>query len=242
MFSQTHQLRPVDLSAFVLEDEFDFPLKIKKSPRAKRITLRVCQVTGGVKITVPPNLQTSVLRNFINKNIDWIRSNLIKLSPLVFVSEGSFLPINDQDRKILIDTDLMSNYSLTKSELILPKTVGHFETQVKSVFKQIAEDYFRKACGEYAEKLGVKFSQIYLKDPKARWGSCSSDRKLMFSWRLIMAPIEVSSYVAAHEISHLAHMDHSHKFWNVVGSICPNYTNSRNWLRENGRNLHKFVF
>ena len=231
-----------ELSAAQLEDEFDFNFKIRQSSRAKRITLRVCQVTGGLKITIPSNLKISTLRNFIKKNISWIRMNLSKLTPPVFVTDTILLPIGGKNRQLLIDSALRDNYSLTEIELRLPTTKGCFKSQLESVLRQIAISYFRKTCDDYADRLGVAFSKISVRDPKSRWGSCSSDKNLMFSWRLIMAPLEVSSYVAAHEVAHLIHMNHGSNFWKSVESIYPNYSNQRNWLRLNGRNLHKFVF
>ena len=240
-FSKTDQLYLVDNSIAALEKEFDFPVKIRISFRARRITLRICHVSGGLKITIPSNLQTSVLRKFINKNIHWVSSNLRKIIPTVSITDGMSLPIKGRNRKIFVDPNLNDAFILKETELLLPKTKVAFERQVKSVLEQIAGDYFRITCADYAENLGVKFSKISLRDPRSRWGSCSSDRNLMFSWRLIMAPLEISSYVAAHEIAHLRHMNHSQKFWTAVSSIYPNYREQRNWLRENGRNLHRFV-
>ena len=242
IFLRNNQSRLIDSSTLALETEFDFQIKIRKSLRARRITLRACQVIGGLRITIPPHLTTSDLRNFINKNMNWVRSNLRKLSPSVSVMNGVIIPIKGKNRKILTDSSLKSSYLLKETELILPNTKGPMENHVKLVLKKIAEDYFRIICEDYAGMLGVKFEKISMRDPKSRWGSRSSERKLMFSWRLIMAPSEVGSYVAAHEIAHLLHMDHSGKFWAVVESIYPNYSDQRYWLRENGRSLHKFVF
>ena len=235
------QSRVDDLNLTALESEFDFKVKIRKSLRAKRITLRVCHITGELKITIPPKLQMPILRKFINKNMKWIRFNLSKLSPSIIITDGIILPIIGKSRRILVDANLAKNYRLKETELLLPKTKNTFEFQLKLVLKKIAEEYFRVTCEDYANRLGVEFSKISVRDPISRWGSCSSDKNLMFSWRLIMAPLEVSSYVAAHEIAHLLQMNHSKRFWTVVSSIYPNYCNQRNWLRENGRNLHKFV-
>ena len=99
-----------------------------------------------------------------------------------------------------------------------------------------------KWCKEYSHLLGVNFSKIVIKDPKSRWASCSASGSLMFSWRLIMAPTKVSQYVAAHEVAHLLYMNHSKSFWETVEFLCPDYSSQRRWLKENGKNLHRFVF
>jgi len=64
----------------------------------------------------------------------------------------------------------------------------------------------------------------------------------MYSWRLIMAPPDVLEYVAAHEVAHLQHMDHSARFWGVVEQLFPNHQACRTWLRTHGNALHRVRF
>ena len=64
----------------------------------------------------------------------------------------------------------------------------------------------------------------------------------MYSWRLSLAPPEVLDYVAAHEVAHLKHMNHSKAFWTLVGDICPAFEAPRNWLRHEGAGLHRYRF
>lgn len=64
----------------------------------------------------------------------------------------------------------------------------------------------------------------------------------MFSWRLVMAPEEVLDYVAAHEVAHLAHMDHSAAFWAACARLCPDWRAQRDWLRVHGPALHAWRF
>jgi hypothetical protein len=64
----------------------------------------------------------------------------------------------------------------------------------------------------------------------------------MYSWRLVMAPPEVLDYVAAHEVAHLAEMNHSTAFWAGVTRIYGDYTQARNWLRTHGSTLHRYKF
>ncbi len=64
----------------------------------------------------------------------------------------------------------------------------------------------------------------------------------MFSWRLILAPVPVLNYVAAHEVAHLAQMNHSPAFWAEVERIHGPYTEMRRWLRTDGNDLHRYRF
>ena len=64
----------------------------------------------------------------------------------------------------------------------------------------------------------------------------------MYSWRLVLAPPEVLDYVAAHEVAHLTHMDHSSAFWDVVARLRPDWRAQRDWLRREGPGLHRYRF
>ena len=89
----------------------------------------------------------------------------------------------------------------------------------------------------HATALGLKARRITLRDQKSRWGSCSSDGRLSFSWRLILAPNKVLDYVAAHEVAHLREMNHSPRFWAHVKASYGDPSWAKKWLRENGQAL-----
>ena len=225
-----------------LREEYNFEIQIKKLRRARRMTLRVCQVTGELRVTTPLKVDLVSLKNFINFNLEWINTQIRAISPLIPVVEGLCIPIFGTKRVILADAYCEKKYCLDGDALKVPMDAPVFKKCVKSALTQIAEEFFIEVCNAYAQKIGMSYSQISIRDPKSRWGSCSSEKKLMFSWRLIMAPKAVGSYVAAHEVAHLIYMDHSKDFWKLVNFICPSYVSNRNWLRDNGRKLHKFVF
>jgi len=114
--------------------------------------------------------------------------------------------------------------------------------RLKAFLKLQARGRLQVACEFYAERLGRGFGKITLRDTRSRWGSCSANGDLMFSWRLIMAPPEVLDYVAAHEVAHLVEMNHSAAYWDVVRGIYPDYEAPRCWLKANGGLLHRYRF
>ena len=105
-----------------------------------------------------------------------------------------------------------------------------------------ARDALAAAADGYAARLGRTYTGLSLRDPRSRWGSCSSAGRLMFSWRLILAPVDVLEYVAAHEVAHLAHMNHGPGFWAEVDRIHGPHGPPRQWLRTYGASLHRFRF
>jgi predicted metal-dependent hydrolase len=88
------------------------------------------------------------------------------------------------------------------------------------------------AC--YACSTGLSYKRINITGAQKRWGSCSSSGNLNFSWRLVMAPIEVIEYVVVHELVHLREQNHSPRFWKLVSEILPEYGSRRRWLNEKG--------
>jgi predicted metal-dependent hydrolase len=96
------------------------------------------------------------------------------------------------------------------------------------------------ASTRHAAAVGREISRITIRDVRSRWGSCSASGRLSFSWRIVMAPPWVIDYLAAHEVAHLVHLDHSHRFWSLVAELCPGYAAARQWLRRHGAELHRY--
>ena len=89
----------------------------------------------------------------------------------------------------------------------------------------------------FAEKAGVTYGKITLRQQKTRWGSCASNGNLNFNWLLILAPSKVMDYVVVHELCHRKEMNHSQVFWKEVESILPDYRERKKWLKDNGWRL-----
>jgi predicted metal-dependent hydrolase len=117
----------------------------------------------------------------------------------------------------------------------LPPRVGAF-------LKDAARRGCAGAVARHAARLGRAPRRLTLRDPRSRWGSCTSEGDLMFSWRLAMAPSAVLDYVVAHEVAHLAELNHSPRFWAEVRRLCPDFEAQRAWLRRHGAGLHAFDF
>jgi predicted metal-dependent hydrolase len=111
---------------------------------------------------------------------------------------------------------------------------------------RILETWFRergavaieRAVSAYAPALGAVPSRVALRDPRTRWGSASRDGRLMFSWRLILAPPASLETVVVHELAHLRLMGHGPKFWRLVERLRPDHRSDRAWLRRNSHLLH----
>ena len=86
----------------------------------------------------------------------------------------------------------------------------------------------------FARSQDVKPGKLCISSARTRWGSCSAKGTLSFTWRLVMAPLDIIDYVVVHELCHLKEMNHSRAFWERVETILPDYKRRRKWLKENG--------
>lgn len=96
-----------------------------------------------------------------------------------------------------------------------------------------AQQILPQKVATWAQKMGVEYNNIVIKDQKTLWGSCSQKKNLNFSYRLIKMPISIIDYLIVHELAHLVHFDHSPEFWSYVEGFIPNYKEARKWLNTN---------
>lgn len=215
-------------------------LTLRRSPRARRISLRVSGLDGLVTLTLPRGVSEREALNFAHSKGDWLRAQLQDRPGLVTVGWGAEIPIEGQRLRIVPGT---GRRVLPEGDsLHVPGPQDSAGARLQAFLKALARDRLVVASDHYAGLLGRRYARITLRDTRSRWGSCTSNGGLMYSWRLIMAPPEVLTYVAAHEVAHLEEMNHSPAFWALVERLMPDYQEPRQWLRRQGAELHRYRF
>ncbi|MEL6288849.1 MAG: SprT family zinc-dependent metalloprotease [Pseudomonadota bacterium] len=126
-------------------------------------------------------------------------------------------------------------------ELHVSGAVDHAPRRLRDWLIAQARDDITNRVAIHAQRLGLQPRRITIRDQSSRWGSCSSTGALSFSWRLVLAPPTVLDYVAAHEVAHLREMNHSRRFWDLVRRTMPEMDGPKEWLRENGAQLHAYA-
>ncbi len=99
-------------------------------------------------------------------------------------------------------------------------------------YKKKAREYLSKRVEFFSGKLSLQPRQVKITSAGKRWGSCSEDNNLSFSFRLIMAPPAVIDYVVVHELMHIREKSHSSRFWKLIEAVMPEYKIHRHWLNE----------
>ena len=212
---------------------------VRQSTRAKRLSLRVSRLDGRVTLTVPKRAKPHEAVAFLEEREAWLRGHLSQIRDMHVVCADGTVPFAGRDLPIVVGRGKRA--LLTDEALHVPhaQDVG---AKAQALLKARARDRLAEASDRYAAKLGKTYQRMSLRDTRSRWGSCSSKGTLMYSWRLIMAPPEVLDYVAAHEVAHLAEMNHSPAFWAVVERLYGDHRPPRQWLREQGDQLHRVQF
>lgn len=214
-------------------------IRVRPSPRARRMALRVDTRKGDVFLTFPKGMSEKKAQRFIEENRDWIAKQAVKaVRPKVFAA-GSVIRVLDQDYVI----EHVRGRGLTRMEgdkIIVHGASEHISRRAKDFLKKLAVEHLTALADQKAAAAGLKHAAVRVIDPRSRWGSCSADGRLMFSWRLVLAPEEVMDYVVAHEVAHRVHMNHGKKFWALCYSLTPDGIAARRWLRKNGAALHAY--
>ena len=213
---------------------------LRKSARAKRISLRISQLDGRVTLTLPKFVSEAEGIAFAREKESWLRGHLDKRGVDQSIALGARLPVEGIERNVIESAG--KRITLDGDALYVPGRTEQVAPRVQAFLKQMARDKLAQASDHYAQVLGKPYTRLTLRDTRSRWGSCSSAGALMYSWRLILCPPEVLRYVAAHEVSHLAEMNHSKAFWDTVTRIHGPYKAPRAWLRKNGSGLHLYKF
>jgi hypothetical protein len=222
-----------------LEDEPELEIFLRQNRNSRRITLRISSLDGKITLTGPSYLDFREFKDFAESKKSWLKSKIKSFENPIFVSEEIEIPILGIATKILSSD--VKNPKRIENILYVSKQ-QLVSTQVKKYLMEICKIHLDYMCTEFSERLGLKFHKITLRDTRSRWGSCSSDANLMFSWRLVMAPEDILAYVAAHEVAHLKHMNHSGDFWETVEYLFGPYNKERTWLKQNGSSLHRYKF
>lgn len=218
------------------------PLEItlRRTARARRFSLRVSRVDGRITLSMPLRARESEAMEFARAQEGWLRNALARMPQTNLIGIGSAIPVEGQMVQLVATTG--RKIVREGDSLFVPGDPAQVGARVQAWLKALARDRLVAASDHHAAKIDRKVARVTLRDTRSRWGSCSHEGALMYSWRLVMAPPSVLSYVAAHEVAHMLEMNHSDRFWSVVARLFPGWQTERNWLHRHGGDLHALRF
>ena len=225
---------------FNYQKHFGFEVKILKSNRAKRLTLRIDEKNHCPALTIPKSCSEKQAVKFLENNREWIINMLARLPQAQKFSDGASFSFFGKNY-IIRQISSQKGGCFTEAELKIGGQPEFLNRRVIDFLKEQSLERLSKLTLEKAKILNCHVSGVSVKDTKSRWGSCSTLGNINYNWRICMAPLYVIEYLVSHEVSHLLHPDHSASFWQTVEAICPNYKEGRRWLKIKGKDLYKYV-
>lgn len=231
--------RPVETYVVDL-DGSSVDLTILRNPRARRMTLRVDPIPGAATLVAPPFLDTRTAMRFVQEHADWLTEKMARQVRPVPFAHGAEIPFRGRLHKIEALNAPGEMIIRRQNAILVPGPRRDVAGRLTEWLKFRAHAALSSAVQEHAAALGAKVGRVSVRDQKTRWGSCSPDRNISFSWRLIMAPPVILDYVAAHEAAHLLQMNHGPAFWKLVARRVADPEYATQWLRENGADLHRY--
>ena len=207
---------------------------VRTSKRARR--LRLVSGINGVEAIVPPDFRAEELENFVSSKRDWIiktsryyaklkeRCGPLEPGTIYFLgSKYRFHIVKDKFPSAVV-SDAMKLITFHVTDMRKQKQ------EMQRWYKEQTGNIIAERLPALAARLGLKYNKVSIKSQSSRWGSCSKKGNLNFNLLLAAAPLEVIDYVMIHELTHLAVLDHSPRFWQLVEQSDPEYKKHKEWL------------
>lgn len=221
------------------------PLVTRVNRRAKRLILKVDPISGEIFVTAPTQSALGDAVNFARDNAHWIEKQLKPEMRARPFRENDIAMLRGEPHRIVRDggprrpVEIINDANATPT-LKVGGDSAHLNRRVVDWMKRQARADFSTQVEAHCAAMDRPAAKFNIRDARTRWGSCSSDGVLNFTWRLIMAPAFVLDYVAAHECAHLLHMNHGPAFWREVTRLGVEARQAENWLSENGTKLFTY--
>ena len=219
-----------------------FPIRIHRSAKARRISLRADAIRREIRVTMPSYAPTQLALNFVAQKRQWIAARMESSAAPTPLRPGGSIGFIGETHRISWKEGASRSVRRHMDDDLPTLTVGGPEElvggRVLRWLKSEARRFIAQDIKEYCDRAGENCPRLKLGDPRSRWGSCSSHGTISLSWRLIMAPEHVRRSVVAHEVAHLRHMNHSADFYDWLDQI---YEGDRRiadqWLKMHGTAL-----
>jgi predicted metal-dependent hydrolase len=211
--------------------------------RSRRRTIAlIVQKDGSLVVRAPLQAPEKFIREFVASKADWVRKQKVRAQKIAravahaYVDGEKFLYLGQSYPLKIVSprrTALTLGTGFELSRSALPRAEAAFVRW----YKRRAAELLSERVRLLAAKYGYRPSKVRITSARTRWGSCSPQGTLSFTWRLVMAPAAVIDYVVIHELVHLEIKNHSPKFWGRLGERLPEYKTHVAWLRKNGHFL-----
>ena len=215
-------------------------ITVKLSVRARSYRLTVPH-HGDPVLTIPRSGRWPEAQGFLERPRGWPAARVQRAAPQTAFADGALPPLRGVPHRIHATGRLRGRVEVGEIDgelsLLVPGEAAHIPRRLTEWLKAEAQRDLTERSNVHAATLGVVVKSVSMRSQSTRWGSCSSTGSLNYNWRLILAPPHVLDYVAAHEVAHLVHMNHSPAFWAATRQALPDMERGKTWLKAHGKVL-----
>ena len=229
-------------NTFVLSSGEELPVVIETRSGAKNVTLRPkTRPNREIHISKPWMTSNTFVMKFLESKRKWVEKIFVSSPTKEKICPGTIIQIFGRNVRIVHDKNMRGNayVDVDKTTLCIGGGLDMFERRVRDFIKNELLFEIKQIIKTTPREYWP--IRITLRDTTSRWGSCSSNGHISFSWRLAFAPYDVMRYVVMHELSHRKYMDHSDAFWANVSKLYGfGVERAKRWLNQNGQSLHRY--
>ncbi len=223
----------------VIQDEEFGKITIRRSARATQVRLRIGP-DGTLRASLPLYAPIFLVKRLLKTSRSELRHMFAQAQPDETYTDGMHI---GKSHTLIVKDSLTASFKVTRyhQQIIAqlpssqtlddPMIVRAIRDTVIAALRLEAKSYLPKRLSYLAEKYGFDYEHVRFSHASGRWGSCSSAGTISLNIALMKLPFELIDYVIVHELSHTRHMNHSHDFWELVGSIDPHYRAHRHALK-----------
>lgn len=211
----------------------EVPLAIVRSRRARRYILRV-RSDGIARLTIPRSGSAVEARRFAERQTIWVERQLQYFAnhPIRPREWLVGMEILFRGEPVTIEITGSGGIQLGSESIVVADAAADLRPAIEKHLRALAANELPALVFAFAAQHQLAVSRVTVRGQRSRWGSCSHRGVISLNWRLIQTPPFVRDYVILHELMHLRQMNHSHRFWQEVEKVCPNYQNARRWLKQ----------
>jgi len=208
---------------------------VRRSSRARRVRVNV-HAHSGVEVVLPARAPAREAAAAISELRPWIERRLAEAQQTlaVLARRGDTLPYLDETLQLRAEPSRTRAHR-RGSQLLVP--AGDARPAIERFYRRRARAEIAPRLDRACAQAGLRYSGLDIRGQRTRWASCSSHGRMSFNWRLLLAPERVLEYVVWHEVCHLEVLDHSPRFWALLGRHRPSWREERAWLTRHGATL-----
>ena len=212
-----------------------------RSLRARRASLRVDPAGRRIVLTAPLRMARATALGFAQSQAGWIAKRLQHLPERRPFVDGAEVPLFGETLAVRHRHGARGTVWREGAEIHVAGRVEHLPRRLRDWLTARLRERLLPLVAEKAARVGRPVKRVTVRDTRSRWGSCGPDGSLSFSWRLALAPPDVVDYLVAHEVAHLAHMNHGARFWALARDLCDGpIERPQAWLKKHGEQLLQY--